>query len=113
MPVVHPADIWQATNRWYEVGSEMGRFLDKNERDMVLAMTHEEVVADLAGSPGLVPRVRRKIRAFLRPLAAVGKLRRDSAERLLRNGYRRVPERYHVDIEQSVEALRKGRWRLV
>ncbi|MCB0008664.1 MAG: proline--tRNA ligase, partial [Anaerolineales bacterium] len=47
MPVVHPADIWQETNRWYEIGSEMGRFLDKNERDMVLAMTHEEVVASL------------------------------------------------------------------
>ena len=48
MPVIHPADIWQETNRWYEIGSEMGRFKDKNERDMVLAMTHEEVVADLA-----------------------------------------------------------------
>lgn len=47
MPVVHPASIWQETRRWYEVGSEMGRFKDKNERDMVLAMTHEEVVADL------------------------------------------------------------------
>ena len=47
MPVVHPADIWKKTGRWYQVGSEMGRFLDKNDRDMVLAMTHEEVVADL------------------------------------------------------------------
>lgn len=47
MPIVHPASIWQETRRWYEVGSEMGRFKDKNERDMVLAMTHEEVVADL------------------------------------------------------------------
>lgn len=47
MPVVHPATIWQETRRWYEVGSEMGRFKDKNDRDMVLAMTHEEVVADL------------------------------------------------------------------
>ncbi len=48
MPVVHPAEIWQETGRWYQIGSEMGRFKDKNERDMVLAMTHEEVVADLA-----------------------------------------------------------------
>jgi prolyl-tRNA synthetase len=46
--VVHPAEIWQETGRWYQIGSEMGRFKDKNERDMVLAMTHEEVVADLA-----------------------------------------------------------------
>src|SRR5690606_36965059 len=48
MPVIHPADIWQETGRWYQIGSEMGRFKDKSERDMVLAMTHEEVVADLA-----------------------------------------------------------------
>jgi prolyl-tRNA synthetase len=47
MPVVHPADIWKETGRWYQIGSEMGRFFDKNERDMVLAMTHEEVIADL------------------------------------------------------------------
>ena len=48
MPVVHPAEVWQETGRWYQIGSEMGRFKDKNERDMVLAMTHEEVVTDLA-----------------------------------------------------------------
>ena len=47
MPVVHPADIWKETGRWYEVGTEMGRFKDKSDRDMVLAMTHEEVVAFL------------------------------------------------------------------
>src|SRR5688572_3957967 len=47
MPVVHPADIWKATQRWYEVGDEMARFKDRADRDMVLAMTHEEVIADL------------------------------------------------------------------
>ncbi len=55
MPVVHPADIWKETKRWYEIGTEMGRFYDKNERDMVLAMTHEEVVADL---------IRREIQSY-------------------------------------------------
>ena len=47
MPVVHPAEIWQATGRWYQIGSEMGRFKDKNDHDMVLSMTHEEVIAHL------------------------------------------------------------------
>ncbi len=47
MPVVHPASIWKETNRYYEVGAEMTRFEDRAGRDMVLAMTHEEVVADL------------------------------------------------------------------
>jgi prolyl-tRNA synthetase len=47
MPVVHPAEIWQESGRWYKIGSEMGRFIDKNSHDMVLSMTHEEVIADL------------------------------------------------------------------
>ena len=47
MPVVHPADIWKETGRWYQIDAEMGRFTDRGDRDMVLAMTHEEVVADL------------------------------------------------------------------
>ena len=44
MPVVHPADIWKASGRYQEIGPELGRFKDRNGRDMVLAMTHEEVV---------------------------------------------------------------------
>jgi len=48
MPVIHPAEIWKQTGRWYRIGMEMTRFKDRNNRDMVLAMTHEEVVADLA-----------------------------------------------------------------
>ena len=47
MPVVHPADLWKETGRWYEIGPEMARFKDRGGRDMVLAMTHEEVVASL------------------------------------------------------------------
>jgi prolyl-tRNA synthetase len=47
MPVVNPADIWQESRRWYQIGSELGRFQDKTSHPMVLAMTHEEVIADL------------------------------------------------------------------
>jgi prolyl-tRNA synthetase len=44
MPVVHPADVWRASGRYQSIGPELGRFKDRNGRDMVLAMTHEEVV---------------------------------------------------------------------
>ena len=44
MPVVHPADVWRASGRYDVIGPELGRFKDRNGRDMVLAMTHEEVV---------------------------------------------------------------------
>lgn len=47
MPVVHPADLWKETGRWYQIGSELTRFHDRGGRDMVLAMTHEEVITDL------------------------------------------------------------------
>ncbi|MFC1525195.1 proline--tRNA ligase [Candidatus Latescibacterota bacterium] len=55
MPVVHPADIWKETGRYYEIDAELSRFTDRGDREMVLAMTHEEVVADL---------VRREIRSY-------------------------------------------------
>ena len=79
MPVVHPADIWKKTGRWYQVGSEMGRFLDKSNRDMVLAMTHEEVVADLVRRevssykqlPMLVYQIQTKWRDDPRPRAGL------------------------------------------
>lgn len=47
MPVVNPATIWKQTGRWFQIGAEMARFRDRGGRDMVLAMTHEEVVAEL------------------------------------------------------------------
>ncbi|MEZ4670478.1 MAG: proline--tRNA ligase [Anaerolineae bacterium] len=55
MPVIHPAELWQETGRWYKIGPEMGRFQDRAGRDMVLAMTHEEVIGDL---------VRKEIRSY-------------------------------------------------
>lgn len=47
MPVVHPAELWKESGRYAKIGPEMVRFKDRSGRDMVLAMTHEEVVADL------------------------------------------------------------------
>jgi prolyl-tRNA synthetase len=45
MPVVHPAEVWKESGRYQKIGPELVRFKDRAERDMVLAMTHEEVVA--------------------------------------------------------------------
>jgi prolyl-tRNA synthetase len=45
MPVVHPAEIWKESGRYYKIGPELLRFKDRTERDMVLAFTHEEIVA--------------------------------------------------------------------
>ena len=47
-PVVNPAEIWQQSGRWQAIGDELFRFKDRKGADMVLAMTHEEVVTWLA-----------------------------------------------------------------
>ena len=83
MPVVHPAEVWQATGRWYSIGAEMARFKDRKERDLVLAMTHEEVVADLCKSdihsykqlPQLVYHIQTKFRDDPRPRAGLIRVR--------------------------------------
>jgi prolyl-tRNA synthetase len=83
MPVVQPADLWKETGRWYQIGSEMSRFKDRNERDMVLAMTHEEVVADLVRRevqsykhlPRLIYHIQTKFRDEPRPRAGLIRVR--------------------------------------
>ena len=83
MPVVHPAEVWKETGRWYQIGSEMGRFYDKSGRDMVLAMTHEEVVADIVRKsvrsyrqlPALIYHIQTKWRDDPRPRAGLIRVR--------------------------------------
>jgi prolyl-tRNA synthetase len=83
MPVINPADIWKETQRWYQIGTEMGRFKDKSGRDMVLAMTHEEVVTDLIRKeirsyrqlPALIYHLQTKWRDDPRPRAGLVRVR--------------------------------------
>ena len=44
MPVLNPAELWQRSGRYYAIGDELFRLKDRRDADMVLAMTHEEVV---------------------------------------------------------------------
>ncbi len=83
MPVVQPADLWKETGRWYKIGAEMGRFTDRNEHDMVLAMTHEEALSDLVRRevqsykdlPRLVYHIQTKFRDEPRPRAGLIRVR--------------------------------------
>jgi prolyl-tRNA synthetase len=52
MPVVHPAELWKESGRYAKIGPELVRFKDRGGRDMVLAMTHEEVVAQAVEEEG-------------------------------------------------------------
>jgi len=83
MPIINPADIWRETGRWYQIGAEMGRFVDRRGRDMALAMTHEEVVADLVRHeirsyqqlPQLIYHIQTKWRDDPRPRAGLIRVR--------------------------------------
>ena len=83
MPVVNPADLWKETGRWYQIGDELARFHDRAGREMLLAMTHEEVVTDLARReissyrqlPQLVYQLQTKFRDEPRPRAGLLRVR--------------------------------------
>jgi len=83
MPLVNTADIWKETGRYYSIDKEMSRFEDRVGRDMVLAMTHEEAVTDVARGeidsykrlPLLVYQIQTKWRDDPRPRAGLIRVR--------------------------------------
>jgi prolyl-tRNA synthetase len=48
MPFIRPADLWKESGREEDRDPEMSRLKDQSGHDLVLARSHEEVVADLA-----------------------------------------------------------------
>ncbi|HEU5348831.1 MAG TPA: proline--tRNA ligase [Ktedonobacterales bacterium] len=91
LPVVQPADLWQLSGRYGAIGNELARFDDAGGRAMVLAMTHEEAVTDLARSvitsyrqwPQLVFQIQTKFRDEPRPRGGLVRLR----EFLMKDAY--------------------------
>jgi prolyl-tRNA synthetase len=83
MPVLNPAELWKETKRWYDIGPELVRFEDRMDREMVLAMTHEEVITDLARRevnsyrqlPFMAYQIQTKVRDEPRPRAGLVRLR--------------------------------------
>lgn len=79
MPVVHPADVWRKTGRYDAIDESLVRFSDRTDRDLVLAMTHEEIVSLIANMevtsykqlPKLVYQLQMKFRDELRPRAGL------------------------------------------
>jgi len=55
MPALNPVELWEETGRAKDMGEILFRFKDRKERELVLAPTHEEIIADIA---------RREIRSF-------------------------------------------------
>lgn len=83
MPVVLPADLWQESGRFTSVGQELLRFKDRNGKDMLLGMTHEEAIVHLVRSeissykqlPVMAYQIQTKYRDEARPRAGLIRVR--------------------------------------
>ena len=83
LPVVLPRELWEESGRYDTVGQELLRFKDRNGKDMVLAMTHEEAVVHLLRTeissykqlPAMVYQIQRKYRDEARPRAGLIRVR--------------------------------------
>ena len=75
MPVVQPAELWQESKRWEEMGPELLRLKDRHDRDFCLGPTHEEVITDLVRNeyssyrqlPAILYQIQTKFRDERRP----------------------------------------------
>jgi prolyl-tRNA synthetase len=47
MPAVQPAELWQESGRWDQMGEEMLRLKDRHQREFCFGPTHEEIITDL------------------------------------------------------------------
>jgi prolyl-tRNA synthetase len=112
MPVVQPAEIWQATGRWTMYGSALQKFNSDSGRDFVLGPTHEDVVAFLAAReidsyvqlPQLIYQIQTKYRNEARARGGLVRLREftmkdayslDADADGLNRVYDRIVQAYH------------------
>jgi prolyl-tRNA synthetase len=103
MPVVQPAEIWRATGRYDAPapGPALLRFKDRTGHDMVLAMTHEEAVTDLARQelnsyrqlPLMVYQIQTKYRDEPRSRGGLVRVR----EFIMKDGYSFHPDQESLD----------------
>jgi len=114
MPVVQPADVWRRSGRYYSTGRELVRLRDRRDREMVLAMTHEEIVAGLAASevdsyqrlPRLVYQIQTKFRDDPRPRAGLVRAR----EFTMKDAY--SLDRDEEGLDKQYEALHEAYFRI-
>lgn len=111
MPVVLPAELWKESGRFETVGPELLRFKDRNDKDMLLGMTHEEAIVHLVRSevnsykqlPVMAYQIQTKYRDEARPRAGLIRVREftmkdaysfHTSQECLEKYYQRVHDAY-------------------
>ena len=97
LPALHPAEVWKKSGRWEAMGDEMFRLSDRKGMDHCLGMTHEEVIALLAGEvfsyrdlPQIWYQIQTKFRDEPRPKAGVLRVREFT-----------MKDAYSLDVDQA------------
>ncbi len=114
MPVVQPAEVWKRSGRYGSTGRELVRLRDRRDREMVLAMTHEEIVAGLAAGevdsyqrlPRLVYQIQTKFRDDPRPRAGLIRAR----EFTMKDAY--SLDRDEVGLDEQYWTLHKAYFKI-
>jgi prolyl-tRNA synthetase len=114
MPVVQPAHVWKRSGRYTTTGRELIKLRDRRDREMVLAMTHEEIVAGLAASevdsyqrlPRLVYQIQTKFRDDARPRAGLIRAR----EFTMKDAY--SLDRDEVGMDEQYENIYEAYFRI-
>ena len=102
MPVVQPAELWLESERWSQMGPELFRLKDRNDRDFCLGPTHEEVITDLVRKeyssyrqlPAIFYQIQTKFRDERRPRFGIMR----SREFIMKDAYS-----FHSDEESLQE----------
>ena len=113
LPALQPRELWEKTGRWAGLKDVMYQFRDHAQRDVGLAITHEEVVADLVRRfvssykdlPIAVYQIQTKFRHELRPKSGLTRGREFSMKDL----YSGHPSQEDCDAfyERAKESYRK------
>ena len=107
MPVVLPEELWEESGRARSVGPELLRFQDRNEKPMLLGMTHEEAVVHLVRTevnsykqlPAMLYQIQTKYRDEARPRAGLIRVR----EFTMKDAYS-----FHADQESLDEMYERA-----
>src|SRR2546422_9713374 len=113
MPVLIPTEISRESGHRDAIGPEMFRHKDRNDRDMCLAMTHEEVVAWLAAReirsyrdlPQIWYQIQTKERDEARPRSGVLRTR----EFLMKDSYTLDPDQAALDVSYNAHKEAYGK----
>ncbi len=115
-PVVMPREMWDMSGRYEAIGSELLRFRDRNNHEMLLGMTHEEaavhsclgIIKSYEQLPFMIYQIQTKFRDEARPRAGLIRVR----EFTMKDAYsfhssQEDLEKYYAEVYEAYNRIYK------